>query len=98
MDATAFNETGPMRAADLQVYLRQIAETNDDQIHRLKKNLMMAIDQDLTARQRQMLSMYFFEGRTMESIGDELGVGKSTVSRTLSRAVRRLHRALKYSF
>lgn len=97
MDDIVFNETGRMRVADLQVYLRQIAQTNDDRIDRLKKNLAVAIDQDLTDRQRQMLLMYCFDGRSMEDIGKELDVNKSTVSRTVARAIRRLYRALKYS-
>ena len=97
MDGIAFNETGRLRVADLQVYLRQIAATNDDQIDRIKRNLTTAINQDLTSRQRQMLSLYYFKGYTMERIGKELGVNKSTVSRTITRAVRRLYRALRYS-
>ena len=97
MDGIAFNETGRLRVADLQVYLRQIAATNNDQIDRIKRNLTTAIDQDLTSRQRQMLSLYYFKGYTMERIGKELGVNKSTVSRTITRAVRRLYRALRYS-
>lgn len=97
MDAIVFNETGRLRAADLQVYLRQIAATNDDQIDRIKRNLTTAIDQELTSRQRQMLSLYYFKGYNMSQVSKELGVNKSTVSRTLTRAVRRLYRALRYS-
>lgn len=98
MDATVFNETGKLRAADLQVYLRQIAATNDEQITRLRRNLTTAIDEDLTTRQRQILSLYYFKGYNMSQIGQELGVHRSTVSRTISRAMTRLQRALKYSF
>lgn len=98
MDAIVFNETGKLRAADLQVYLRQIALANDDQIARVKKNLTVAIEQDLTPRQRQMLSLYYFKGYNMTKIGEELGVNKSTVSRTIARAQRRLYRTLRYSF
>lgn len=68
MDAIVFNETGRLRAADLQVYLRQIAATNDDQIGRIKRNLATAIDQDLTGRQRQMLSLYYFKGYIVTTV------------------------------
>lgn len=98
MDATVFSETGKLRVADLQAYIRQTAVTNDEQIDRLKRNLTIAIDQDLTTRQRQMLSLYYFKGYNMTQIGKELGVHKSVVSRTLSRAMIRIQRALKYSF
>lgn len=98
MENIAFRETKIMRVADLQMFLRETAATNDDQIRRLKKNMAIAIEQDLTNRQRQMLSMYYFDGKSMGEIGRELSVDESTVSRTIGRAVRRLHRALKYSF
>lgn len=98
MENIAFRETKIMRVADLQMFLRETAATNDDQIRRLKKNMAIAIEQDLTNRQRQMLSMYYFDGKSMVEIGHELSVNKSTVSRTIGRAVRRLYRALKYSF
>ena len=34
----------------------------------------------------------------MEQVGKKLGVTKSTVSRTISRAERRLKRCLRYAF
>lgn len=98
MEDIAFGETKIMRVADLQMFLRETAATNDNQIRRLKKNMAIAIEQDLTNRQRQMLLMYYFDGKSMGEIGHELSVDKSTVSRTIGRAVRRLYRALKYSF
>lgn len=97
MENTASQDIS-LNAAAFQVWLRQIAATNDDQIHRLKKNLRIAIEQDLTSRQRQMLSMYYFDNKKMEEIAVDLGVNKSTVSRTISRGVRRPQKALKYSF
>lgn len=98
MDDTAFNETKKLRTPDLQAYLRQIAATNGDQIDRLKRNLTVAINQELTPRQRQMLLLYYYKGYNMTQIGNELGVHKSVVSRTLSRAMVRIQHALKYSF
>lgn len=98
MGDIVFNETQKLRVAEFQVFLRQVAATNDDQIFRLKKNLTTAINTDLTVRQRQMLSMYYFDEKTMEEIRNELGVNKSTVSRTIGRAAKRLYKALKYSF
>lgn len=40
----------------------------------------------LTARQRQLLRMNFEQNKTVTEIAQELGVNKSTVSRTLLRA------------
>ena len=51
----------------------------------------------LTARQRQLLRMNFEQNKTVTEIAQELGVNKSTVSRTLLRAKRRLYQCLRYA-
>lgn len=53
--------------------------------------------EELTTRQQEMLQMYYYEGLNMTQIAARLGVNKSTVSRTLCRARRRLHHILQYS-
>ena len=45
-----------------------------------------------------MLHLYYYEQLNMVQIAARLGVNKSTVSRTLCRARRRLHHILQYSF
>ena len=52
----------------------------------------------LTPRQKQVLTLYYDHGLTMGQIALKLSVNPSTVSRTLSRAKRRLYRCLRYSF
>ena len=51
---------------------------------------------ELTQLQRDTLSDYYFEGKTLEQIAREQGVNKSTVCRTLHRAVEKLRRFLRY--
>ncbi len=65
---------------------------------RLKRNLRRARVQELTPRQRQVLAMYFDQGKNMAQIARELGLNRSTVSRTLVRAKNRLYRCLRYGF
>ena len=81
---------------DLQVYLREAAEGNDEALRRLKRNLSMARQEELTARQSQLLQLYFDRRLTMREIGRQLGINTSTVSRTIRRAERRLERCLRY--
>lgn len=83
---------------DLAVWKRLTADTNDDQIARLKKNLTVAIQNELTPHQQRALLMYYSGGRTMREIADDLGVNTSTVSRTINRALKRLRKALRYTF
>lgn len=83
---------------DMTVWLRENAADNREQYERLKRNLRAAIRDDLTPRQRQMMEMYYFQKTSVPDIARELGINRSTVSRTLKRGRERIRRCLKYSF
>ena len=85
-----------MYAADMAVYARQMAQDNSREISRLKRNLIRALWEDITPRQRETMLMYYGQGLNMREIGQKLGVDKSTVSRTIKRGERRLQRCLRY--
>ena len=87
---------GKAYAADMAVYSRQMAADNSKEVSRLKRNLIRALQEDVTPRQRQALLMYYGEGLNMREIGERLGVDKSTISRTIKRGERRLERCLRY--
>ena len=87
---------GKLYAADMAVYTLQMAEDNSQEVNRLKRNLIRCLQEDVTPRQRQMLLMYYAQGLNMREIGTELGVDKSTVSRTIKRGEQRLQRCLRY--
>ena len=80
----------------MAVYARAMASDNSAQFGRLKRNLVRALREDVTAKQRQMLLLYYAEGKNMREIGESMGVDKSTVSRTIKRGERRLQRCLRY--
>ena len=81
---------------DLAVYTQLMADDNRDQMNRLKRNLTHALRQDITERQREYMMLYYGRGMSMEAIAREVGVNKSTVSRTLKRGRQRLYRCLRY--
>ena len=87
---------GGVWAADMAVYSRQMAADNSEQMTRLKRNLIRALREDVTPKQRLVLTLYYAEGLNMRQIGEKLGVDKSTVSRTIKRGERRLRRCLRY--
>lgn len=87
---------GGLYAADMAMYSRQIQSDNSQEISRLKRNLIRALREDVTSKQRQMLLMYYAEGKNMREIGEIMGVDRSTVSRTIQRGERRLQRCLRY--
>ena len=60
------------------------------------KRVRRVIEEELTELQRQTLTAYYFQRKTIPQIAAERGVNKSTVSRTLRRAEEKLRRYLKY--
>ena len=62
----------------------------------LRRQLYTAIQEELTARQLEMICLYYGKRATMEQIARQLGVNKSTVSRTIRRGEAKLSRCLKY--
>lgn len=82
---------------DLAAWNLRNGEDNSDRLERLRRNLRKAREQELTDRQRQMLRMYYDEGKSMTKIAMSLRVNKSTVSRTIARGRSRLYRYLQYS-
>ncbi len=83
---------------DLRLW-RSRHEENDNgsQLERLTAYLPLAVTQELTERQRQIVTMFFYEEKSVSQIARELQLHPSTVSRTLHRAIQRLHRVLQYS-
>ena len=82
---------------DLTVWLRSQAGTNDEALERLQKNLTAVIRDELTPKQQEVLQLYYFEGLRMKDIAELLKVNRSTVSRNLKGAQRKLVKYLKYS-
>lgn len=82
---------------DLTVWNRQNAGDNSERLERLRRNLRQARERELTPRQRQLVSLYYDQGMTIPQIAGELGLNRSTVSRTLRRARDRLYRYLRYA-
>lgn len=89
---------GAAYAADMAEYARAISEqnTNTDTMNRMKQNLIRALKEDITPKQRAALLLYYGQGLNMREIGAKLGVDKSTVSRNIKRGEARLRRCLRY--
>ncbi len=72
---------------------------NNSEVRRLaKKAMKKIIEEQLTARQKQILVLYYFEDVDMPTISEMLGINVSTVSRTLKYARNNLLRYLRYYF
>lgn len=72
------------------------AEDNGGDLERLRRNLRIACEQELTPRQRELLRLRYEEELSVKEIAQRLALDKSTVSRTITRAKRRLYKYLRY--
>ena len=87
---------GGAYAADMAVYARAMAADNSAQLSRVKRNLVRALREDVTPRQREVLLLYYAEQLNTRQIGEKLGVDKSTVARTIKRGEARSRLRLRY--
>lgn len=71
----------------------EFAEEADFHAHTLNA-LRVAMDEELTDTQ---MEMFFVYGMSMKDIGQELGVAKATVSRTINCGLDRLYHVLRYA-
>ena len=81
---------------DMAAWIAAHASDNESDLRRLKRNLRLAREEELTVRQRELLRLRYEENMTVTEIAAAIGRDKSTVSRTLSRARRRLYKCLRY--
>ena len=65
-------------------------QTNRREREEYRRFLYRAIKTQLTHRQTQVLLLYYFEGKNITEIAQQLGLNKSTISRTLRRSLNRL--------
>lgn len=77
-------------------HLYQHGSTNRPERERMRKILLRAIRHELTDRQRSCLTMYYLEGIKMKDIAKTMGLSKSTVSRHISAATRKLRKVASY--
>ena len=91
-----YYERGYCRNGKYTLYARAMAADNSAQLSRVKRNLVRALREDVTPRQREVLLLYYAEQLNTRQIGEKLGVDKSTVARTIKRGEARLRRCLRY--
>ena len=83
-------------AADMSLYSKAMAGDNSEQVNRLRRNVTLALREDVTPRQRECMVLYYQKGLNMRQIAELTGVDKSTVSRNIKRGESRLRRCLRY--
>ena len=70
--------------------------TNRAERERMKRILFRAIKNELTDRQRDCIVMYYLDGMKMKDIAQALHLSKSTVTRHIQSATRKLRKIASY--
>jgi DNA-directed RNA polymerase specialized sigma24 family protein len=78
------------------LWRKESGETNEYLLEHLKNCVRVAISETLTDKQRYYLGLYLY-GYSQTEISQLAGVNKSTVSRTINRALTRLLSRIKYA-
>ena len=69
----------------------------DRERQRLYEKLQIVINNELTYVEKKTLELYFFQKCSISDISGALDVNKSTASRNLSRAVKKLQNFIQYA-
>ncbi|MCI9122212.1 MAG: sigma-70 family RNA polymerase sigma factor [Oscillibacter sp.] len=96
-NSTGFENRSSEWIGDLTVWMQDRSGDNAEQLDRLRRGLRQARETELTPRQQEILSLYYDQGMLMSQIAEALGIHRSTVSRTLRRARKRLYHCLRYT-
>ena len=97
MRTTPSEAFDPIDIASLCLWRQEESGDNRERIRRLLSNLPLAVEEELTPRQREILRLRFTGGMSVTAIAEKLGLNKSTVSRSLARSMERLYKSLRYS-
>ena len=60
------------------------------------RRIRRVVEMELTQKQREIIIAYYFQDKTIPEIADERGIHKSSVSRCLRRAERKIRLCLRY--
>ncbi|MDE6035502.1 MAG: sigma-70 family RNA polymerase sigma factor [Ruminococcus sp.] len=70
--------------------------SNESSVTRLKRILLNVINNELTARQKEIIMLYYFKGLDTVTIAKQYGITPQAVSAIMSRARKRMYRIMKY--
>ncbi|MBQ3449875.1 MAG: FliA/WhiG family RNA polymerase sigma factor [Synergistaceae bacterium] len=95
---TSLDDTTPLEDEDVAVEatLADDRETASDRLdYESEKQQLVEALQELPERERNMLSLYYYEGLTLKEIGQVLGVSESRVSQIHGKGLSMLRTILK---
>lgn len=101
-DVSMSADEAAMASLAYRQWERAQAESMAEYVHRrrtvdLSVLVEDAIQNELTQREREIVTMHYYDCLEVRQIAQQLHVSKSAVSRTLDRAMKKIHRVLRYA-
>lgn len=92
----------PSEIFEFQADAIQFAKWNENEVEtdfvsHAKKATLKALNEELTEKQKRYFTLYHINRTSIEEIAKLEGVNKSTVSRTLTRARKKMSKVLRYT-
>lgn len=84
-----------LQAASFRSWQQRKLGARMGQLDALQRCMLLLLN-DMTPRQKQVFLLHYRDGLTVTQVARELGVNKSTASRTLARVERKIRTAMKY--
>jgi len=78
--------------------LRSLLGEEEDTGIRIRKVLLNIINNELTARQKEIVVLYYYKNMTTVEIAAALGISQQAASAVLVRARNRIFRILRYYY
>ncbi len=70
--------------------------TSDEFVRKLKRVMLNVINNELTARQKEIIMLYYFKETDIVRIGEQLGITPQAVSAAMKRARLKIYQFMKY--
>ncbi len=80
-----------------KILLGNISEDDPQKIGRATKAYQFAVQKELTATQRKYFFAYYRDGLNYTQIGQKYRVNRTTVWRTVNRAMKTIQHCLEYA-
>ena len=71
-------------------------DDSGENLRRARRILLRAVENELTPRQKEILTLYYFKNYDTVQIAKMLGISHQSVSVSLRRSRLRLYRCMKY--
>lgn len=84
--------------ADRRITAVLEGDAGDENSRKLRRILLKIINNELTARQKEIIMLYYFKGEDVASISRRLGISQKGVYGCLARARKSIYRILQYYF